>query len=222
MNPFIIIYIMIYLGLLISYFFSETSGNLKRRATNKIIMASMFLLFGFIAFAINFSFFSYDILMIIGIIFAFLGDVYLLYSFPKGGILFIVSNISFFLYELILIIDKQVPFSHIWYAIPIYLLIILTFIILAKKKIIDFKNYEKAILTYISSVSLHGTLGITLAIYFGTTRMILLGIGLFLFMISDYFLMTYKFKFPHKKWILRCNSASYFIGLLLVVLSLMY
>ena len=52
-------------------------------------------------------------------------------------------------------------------------------------------------------------------------EMMLFGIGLGLFMISDYFLMIYKFKY-HKNWILRCNSGTYFIGLLMVVLSLMY
>lgn len=221
MNPLCIVFIVLYLGVLVSYFFSETSGNHKRRAINKIILASMFLVFGIVMYCINYNFFSIHLIMLLAIIMAYVGDVLLLYSFTKGGISFIVSNILFFVYEWIIIGMNNVPFKNIWWFIILFCLSWGTFFILTQKKILNFKTKTIPILSYVFSVSLHGTLGVALAVYFSNLKMILFGVGLFLFMISDYFLMTHKFK-CHKNWILRCNSGTYFIGLLLVVLSLMY
>ncbi len=221
MNAITIIFIILYLGVLISYFFSETSGNLKRRSINKIVLAAMFLIFGIIQYIVNYQFFSYHLILLLAIIFAFLGDVILLYSFIKGGLSFIFSNILFFIYEWIIIANYNVPFFYIWYFIPLFIIMWGTFAYLSLKRFMNFKNKTIPILTYVFSVTLHGTLGIFLAIYFSSVKMILFGLGLALFMISDYFLMVHKFKY-HKKWILRSNSATYFIGLLMVVLSLMY
>jgi len=221
MNIVIILFIILYVSLLISYFFSETSGNLKRRSINKIILASMFLAFGIIQYILNYNFFSYHLILLLAIIFAYIGDVVLLYSFIKGGLAFIISNIFFFIYEWMIIGFNKVPFSSIWYFIPLFIFMWGTFACLTLKRFLNFKKKTIPILIYVFSVSLQGTLGLLLAIYFANLKMILLGIGLTLFMISDYFLMTHKFK-CHKNWILRCNSGTYFIGLLLVVLSLMY
>lgn len=221
MNIAVISFIIVYLTVLFCYFFSETSGNLKRRSINKIILASLFLIYGLVAYFINYNFFSYNLILLLAIVFAFLGDVYLLYSFTKGGIIFVFSNILFFVYQLFLIGVEQIPFNDICLFIPLFILFFGTFFILTKKKILNFKNKNKAILTYVFSVTLQGTLGFSLSLYYLNAKMFLFGIGLALFMISDYFLMVYKFKF-HKNWILRTNSACYFIGLLLVVLSLMY
>lgn len=221
MNIGVVLFIVAYLITLFCYFFSETSGNLKRRAINKIMMASMFLIFSMVTYIIHYNFFSYHLILLFAIIFAFLGDVYLLYSFTKGGILFMISNSLFFTYEWVLIFANKVPVLNIIWFIGLFILLFGTFFILTKKKILNFKNKNTAILSYVGSVSLQGTLGIALALYFMNTKMLLFGLGLGLFMISDYFLMVHKFKVK-KNWILRSNSACYFVGLLLVVLSLMY
>ena len=221
MKAFLITFIILYVLMLFCYFFSETSGNLKRRSVNKIILASMFLLMSIILYSKNYAFFSYHLVLLLAVIFAFLGDIYLLYSFTKGGIIFLFSNILFFIYECLLIGLNQISVLNVIWFIALFFLLFGTFFVLTKKKIFNFKNKNKAILTYVGSVTFQGTLALALAIYYLNTKMILFGIGLFLFMISDYFLMIYKFKF-HKNWILRNNSACYFIGLLLVALSFMY
>lgn len=221
MNIGVILFIISYLITLFCYFFSETSGNLKRRSINKIIMASMFLVFAIVVYLLKYDFFSYHLILLLAIIFAYLGDVYLLYSFTKGGILFMISNGLFFTYEWVLVCVNKVPVLSIIWFIGSFALMFGTFFILTKKKILNFKNKNKAILSYVASVSLQGTLGLALGLYFMNTKMLLFGIGLALFMISDYFLMVHKFKIK-KNWILRSNSACYFVGLLLVVLSLMY
>lgn len=218
MNIGLIGFIILYLVILFCYFFSETSGNLKRRAINKIILSSMFMGLGLILYILNCSFFSYHILSLLGILFAFLGDIYLLRSFTKGGLFFIISNILFFSYQLCIIGINDIYFFDIWWFVILFILLFGTFWILTKKKILNFKTKNPHILAYVGSVSLNGTLGTCLAIYYLNIKMVLFGTGLALFMISDYFLMVHKFK-VHKNWILRCNSACYFIGLLMIAIS---
>ncbi len=222
MNIFTSIFILLYIGCLIAYFFSETSGNFKRRAINKIILASMFFIYGLIAYSLNYDLLSYHLVLLLGITFAFLGDVFLLFSFSRGGIFFMTSNITIFIYEIISIINYNIPFINIWYFIPLLLIIWGSFFTINLKGKIDLKDKKIPILTYIFTVTLHATLSIPIAIYVNNIAYYMLSIGLILFMISDYFLIPHKFKCPDKKWVLRCNSGFYFIGLLLVVLSLIH
>ena len=72
----------------------------------------------------------------------------------------------------------------------------------------------------LSSITLHGLLGLVSAIFIGTTPFIVMGIGSVSFMISDYILTLDRFVIPKRKWLIRCNSLTYFVGLLLIVLSL--
>ena len=145
MNIGVILFIIAYLITLFCYFFSETSGNHKRRAINKIIMATMFLVFGIIQYFLHYEIFSVHLLLLFAIVFAFLGDVILLYSFTKGGIAFIVSNILFFTYEWVLIANYNVPFSNIWYFIPLFIIMWGTFAYLGLKRFLNFKSKTKAV-----------------------------------------------------------------------------
>lgn len=221
MNIIIVIFILIYLATLGCYFFSETSGNLKKRAINKIVLASMFMLFAIIVYIINYKFFSYHLIELIAIIFAGIGDITLLYSFTIGGINFIVSNLLFFTYELTFIINNHLPLYNIVYSL-ISLIIIYSVFIYLSKTAFDLKNKKIPIYLYIFSVCLQACFSISLLISAYSSKILLFSSGLILFMISDYFLMSYTFKEEKKNWILRCNSGTYFVGLLLVVLSLMF
>jgi hypothetical protein len=73
---------------------------------------------------------------------------------------------------------------------------------------------------YLSSITLHGLLGLISAIFIGTTPLVMMGIGSLLFMASDYILTIDRFVIQKNKWIVRCNSLTYFGGLLLIVLSM--
>lgn len=222
MEIFTILFIILYIGCLVSYFFSETSGNFKRRVINKIILASMFFIYGIVAFSLNYNFYSYHSLLLLALTFAYIGDVLLLFSFTKGGMSFIISNLLFFIFEIITIIIKDIPFYSLIYFVILLTIIYSIFLILVKRNVLELKNKFLPISIYIFSVVLQATLSIPIAIYLNQLTFYMLSIGLVLFMISDYFLMIHTFKYPNKKWILRCNSGFYFIGLLLIVLSLMY
>jgi hypothetical protein len=100
--------------------------------------------------------------------------------------------------------------------------LITLFIVLANRypKILKLGKMKYPMALYLSSITLHGLLGLVSAIFIGTTPLIVMGIGSVSFMISDYILTLDRFVIPKRKWLIRCNSLTYFVGLLLIVLSL--
>ena len=73
---------------------------------------------------------------------------------------------------------------------------------------------------YLTSITLHGLMGLALTILLPGSKLALMGLGSLLFMISDYILTVDRFIILNNKWIVRSNSTFYFIGLLLIVLSM--
>lgn len=224
MTIYMVAFICIYVATTVSYFFSETSGNFKRRATNKIILASLFMCYSiFEFFHLGYGFGSIQFECLIGVFFAFLGDVLLLWSFSKGGTAFGVGNVILFCYELQYFAENGLAFRDYWWFL-IILAVVLT--IWAYLWYGGWYDYSKKpvmkwlFAPYIVSVTLHGTLSIAgLFVLPFSAKSILLCCGLILFMISDYFISLHKFKYTESKAILRLNSGTYFIGLMLVALS---
>ena len=222
-----IIFAVIYLGLLVSYFFSETSGNFKRRAINKIIMATMFWLYAlFEMFHLGLWGIPWNLILMIGITFSYIGDVWLLWSFTKGGVAFGIGNAIIVAAIIKLAATMGIAFSAYWWFILIFLFFVSLFAILTKKGF--YKDLKMpmlaAFLPYICSVTAHGTLSLALIFVFGAAGILglkfaLLFAGSILFMISDYFISWHNFRDKESKAILRLNSGTYFTGLLLIVLS---
>ena len=65
-------FIIAYLTVLCLYFFSETSGNFKRRAVNKIALAVLFEGYAVGAYLLHSPLFSMRMILPIGLFFAFL------------------------------------------------------------------------------------------------------------------------------------------------------
>ncbi len=224
MQLYTIIFIVAYLALLVSYFFSETSGNFKRRAINKIVMATAFITY------IAFEMFHFgrwgDPIMIelfIGIFFAYLGDVLLLWSFSKGGVSFAIGNGIIFASMIKFVMAKGLAFENFWWFLLIFAIFFGTFLILWYKGWYDYEEkpmMKNVFPLYIATVSLHGTLSIAALIMLPFSwNVLLLCVGLILFMISDYFISLHKFKYKESKAILRLNSGTYFLGLMLAAVS---
>lgn len=210
-------FVVVYLVTMFCYFFSETSGNFKRRVVNKIILASLFLLYFLIAFNKNYNAASFHFIAVTAFIFAWLGDVFLLFSFFKGGIMFMVSNILFFIYQILLCGVLGLTFNRIWWFLLIFSACWGLFLLLYKKGWL--KIPMKIFIFYIATVTLHGSMGIAMAVAYPSLKIALFGIGLGLFMVSDYFLTLHAFKYKESKSILRLNSGTYFTGMLLAALS---
>lgn len=222
MQPYQLITSAVYIVLLIMYLFSETSGNFKRRCVNKIAMASVFLIYALVEF---FRFYngglSYWLLLLPALVLAWLGDVLLLWSFFKGGVAFMLGNFFFASFLITDMCVQRAEFSRIWWCIIVFAVLFGTITLLAFKDVYKFGKDKPVMLLYMFSVTLHGSLALALAAARPCAGTVLLGIGLALFMVSDYFLMTYKFV-KKTNWILRCNSSTYFFGMLLVALSMTY
>lgn len=217
----ILIFIVVYMATTIAYLFSETSGNFKRRAINKICLASMFLIYATYATIRHGNLgVTLQSLCLIGVFFCFVGDVWLLWSFSKGGFSFALGNVILFAYEIMYFKEHGLKFSQYWFfIIPLVILIGVQSYLIAHDWYDMEKEMKMAFPFYLLSVSLHGTLSLVGLIYLHDVKSLLLLIGLILFMISDYFIVLHKFKFKDSKLVLRCNSFSYFTGLMLVALS---
>ena len=113
---------------------------------------------------------------------------------------------------------ERLPLRILFPAAAVFLLFWGTTMLLYQKEFIDFSSV-RIFPAYLFSVSMHGSLGAVLAAVCPSPGVKLFGAGVFLMMISDYILSVHKFKHG-ANWILRCNSASYFVGTLLAALSL--
>jgi len=219
MKPYQFVFVAVYMPIVIMYLFSETSGNFKRRAVNKITMAAMFMLFALVELLRRESRSPLDILLMAGIIFSFLGDVVLLWDFVKGGVLFMIGNFLYTGYFLLRVINHGITGGNaIWIviltAIPVAMFLYWCytgFVNLGKLKV--FK-------AYIASITMAASCGLVLMYSMKTMRTNFMGIGILLFMISDYFLSLHKFRNKDSKMYLRCNSFTYFTGMMLIALSM--
>lgn len=221
MTTFDIIYVICYALVLVCYFWAETTGKMKYRAPNKILLASMFFVYGAIQFSTKEAYqpASIHMLLMAGLFLAWLGDVFLLVDFGRGGDFFLACNVCFFMYELAMLIDNGLTFGDFWWIFVALIIVIAILVVLANKfpNVFKFGKMKYPFIFYLTSITLHGITGIAVMIF--VPQLFLLGLGSLLFMVSDYFLTVNSFIYPNK-WILRGNSATYFVGMMLIVLSM--
>ncbi|MCQ2795042.1 MAG: lysoplasmalogenase [Bacilli bacterium] len=217
MNPGIIAFIVIYCVVLCCYFFTETSGNMKLRAPNKITLALMFFIFG--AYFICTQWGQIHYLALAALFLAMMGDIFLLFSFQRGGDFFLAGNICFTIYEIMILQLRRISISQFWWVLLVVSLLVSLFAFLFYKfqDIFKLGVLRLPMLMYLTTIILNGTFGIALVAY--VPNFLLFGIGTFLFMLSDFDIVLHKFVFPKSKFIHRLNSALYFTGLLLIVLN---
>lgn len=215
------VFIIIYLIALCFYFHTRTSENIMHRAVNKYIMATMYLGLAVYTFFRRYEFVSYQTLLIAALIFAWFGDIFLVFDFGRGGDFFLAGNICFALYEQIVMVKNGHTIKETWWALVLPLLMAFAFN-LACRRIPDVFKLGKMrdpITFYLWSIFTHGINGLCMALLLPGTSYVVMGIGSFLFMVSDMILMTYKFILGENRWLIRANSLTYFLGLLLIALS---
>ena len=216
-----IIFTVVYLIALCCYFYTRTSGNKKARMINKYIMATMYLVFACVVFLRDYDFVSYQTLLIAALILAWLGDIFLVVDFNRGGDFFLAGNICFVLYEQIVLMDNGYTFGDFWWTFLVMAVMVAALILACSKwpDKIKMGKMRWPMTWYLSTIFMHGITGLALMIYLPGTNYALMGLGSFLFMISDIILNAYRFVFNDNKWLIRLNSLTYFVGLLLIVLS---
>lgn len=219
MSGGVIAFIVIYCLVLCCYFYTETTGKIYLRAPNKIILALMFFIFGtYMAFH-NYQ--SYEPYLFTAALFlAMLGDIFLLFSYNRGGDFFLAGNVCFIVYQIMLL--TQVGHVHIdtfWWTLLLIPILWGGYVFLFYKfpNVFKLGKMKSGIMLYLASIIPNGVFAIAVMSYLPAYR--LLGVGLFLFMLSDFDIVIHKFVVPDNKWVLRLNSCLYFVGLLLVVLN---
>ena len=215
-------FIIAYIAMLFLYFYTRNSGKMSWRAPNKIILASMLLGFAIFQFQDHYQLQSYHLVLMVALVFAWMGDVFLLFDLSRGGDFFLCGNICFFTYEMTVLIGQEHSFADFWWVIMVAVLLIGLFIWLAQRypEKLKLGKMRWPMTLYLTSIILHGIMGLALMVLLPGTNWALMGLGSFLFMLSDFILTFDRFVMPDNKWIVRSNSASYFIGLLLIVLSM--
>lgn len=218
----ILVFIAVYVVLLISYMFTKTSGKMYLRGPNKMILATMYYAFAAYFFTTQYDMLSYHLLLMVALFLAWMGDLFLLFDLNRGGDFFLSGNIAFAVYYMAVLTENANGFASFWWVIPVEIAIVCLFIFLAKKypKTLKLGKMKWPMTLYISSITLNGIMGLAMMIALPHTRFALMGLGSFLFMISDYILTLDKFVIQTKKWPTRCNSAFYFSGLLFIVLGM--
>ncbi|MBQ6654843.1 MAG: hypothetical protein IJM79_04895 [Erysipelotrichaceae bacterium] len=216
-----IIFIILYLIALFCYFFTRTSRTKKYRAVNKYIMATMYLIYGICHTAARQTFVSYHTMLIVAFILAWFGDIFLVFDFGRGGDFFLAGNLCFIFYELMVMVEHGKNFSQLCWIFAVVALMLSCFIYACGRWPEKFRlGKMRWLMTfYLSSIYTHGITGLFMALLLPGTRFTVMGIGSFLFMISDIILTLYNYVFGENKWLIRANSLTYFVGLLLIALS---
>ena len=114
--------------------------------------------------------------------------------------------------------DFKIGFDKFLWTYIVTAILLAIFIIASNK--IDMGNMKWPMTLYVATIFMHGITGLCLAINMVNTNYMIMGIGSFLFMISDIVLILYKFVFDNNKWLIRLNSLTYFIGILLIVIAM--
>ena len=214
------LFIAVYLIALCCYLITRMGEKILYRAINKYVMATMYLVFAIVVFVKKGQFVSYQTLLIAALIFAWLGDVFLVFDFGRGGDFFLACNVCFILYEQVVLVDHGYRFRDFAWVFVAAGIILLAFVLACQYKPEKFKlgKMRWPMTFYLASIITHGITGLAMILLLPGTNYAMMGAGSMLFMISDMLLTTYKYVFD-KKWLVRANSVTYFIGMLLIVLS---
>ncbi|MBQ4272259.1 MAG: hypothetical protein IJB95_01200 [Clostridia bacterium] len=227
-----IAFIIIYCLFLVAYFFTRpghdiadktTKKDLWIRAINKYIMATMYLVYAIVTYVVKgYQFVSVDLIFLIALFFAYLGDIFLVFDLNRGGDYFLAGNFIFATYYFTLFVDSGLKFTNFYWILLIWAFMLGSFIFASNKwpKVFKLGKMKMPMTFYLSSIMLHGACGIGSIILLPSVRTLVLGIGSVMFMISDFILTVDKFIIKNNKWIVRANSFFYFIGLLLIALSI--
>ncbi len=216
------LFIAIYLLALFCYFHTRTGEKRLYRIINKYFLVAMYFSFAVFTFFRKYDFVSIRSLMMVALLFTCFGDVFLVFDMERGGDFFLAGNICFIVYEQMVLVKNDYGVAYFGWTFPVMAIFISLFIYICEKRKGLFKmgKMRWPMTWYLSSIILHGLIGLAMAILLRGTNDMLMGIGSFLFMISDLILTAYRFVLGENKWLIRANSLTYFTGILLIVLSM--
>lgn len=189
-------------------------GN-RRRGVIKMLAAFMFVMAGVYGVFIVQS--PYCWLLLLGLCFAFIGD--LLLVFMDKHAVFIAGVIAFSLASLTFSVYSVLAHGWKWWSLLIFAPLCAVNILLQYKKVFSFGSSVVYLNVYTILVGFCGAFGLSLLCSATSLSMAMFGLGCFMYMASDIVLGLYLFKLRYPV-IDAANTALYFPGLFLIAISL--
>lgn len=189
----------------------------RRRGVVKCVCSALFVAMA----AVNFvgSIYELRALALLGVAFAALGDVFLV--FMDKRLYFLMGVVSFSCASLCLSMYSFFTFGWQWWFVFIFVAFVSGLSVGQVFKVIDFGRSVVYLNIYSGLVALCGSLGFTLVVQgAGDLPSFLFGMGCFMYFISDICLGLYLYTFKHNRLVDCINTMLYFPGLMLVALSL--
>ena len=191
-------------------------GN-RRRGVVKMLTSALFV--GVAIYGCVLSKGNLDVVLAIGLFFASLGDLFLV--FMDSHRLFIAGVLSFAAASVTLSTYAVLNFGWTYWVILPFAVMTLANVLSQVFKLYSFGRDIVYLNVYTVCVSLCGSIGIALACSIGSLQSVLFGVGCFMYMLSDVCLGLYLLKFKYRALDV-VNTLLYFPGMLLVALSLVF
>ncbi|MCM1043504.1 MAG: lysoplasmalogenase [Corallococcus sp.] len=216
---FVIVVLCLYGVLLAAYMTLKGFGvkKLLVRGFVKMSLSALFVAMGIYGACVS-SWSTLSVLVLVGLVFAGIGDYFLLYKesnkFNCGIVSFGIANVFF-------IVCSVMRYGWNWISLPILAVLYAATVLGQKVKLFDYGSSVVYLNVYTAFVGYCGSLGITLLFNIQSTSMLLFALGSVLFMLSDIVLGLYLYKI--KKWQMESlNSLLYFSAMMLLALGFVF
>lgn len=220
-KPYTIALIIIYLILYLSYIYAIKLGRSYIRAVNKIILALLYFAIALIAFYLYEGSKEIFYLLIIGLAFAVIGDIVLLFNFSLGAGFFTLGNISLLVFEILYLNSFSISFIRYFPFIVLTIIFVALYALYIKKFVqIESKEKFKLSLGYLVFVTSHAVLSVIMTLIINNSFSLIFSIGSILFMMSDFVLVKDALAVNKSLLVRRLNTALYFMGILLISMSM--
>lgn len=217
MNTFTWIVVAVFALLTLAFILEKVRHKGPRsRGVVKMLTSLLFVVMG--AYALLRGAKPLSWLVMCGLFFAFLGDLFLVFmdnrtTFILGVVSFSCASLSFAIYGVIV-------YGFFVWAVVAFVLFVALIAFLQSKKIINFGTMPISLNVYTVFVGLCGLFGLFVAFNSSGIAQTLFGLGCFAYFVSDVALGLYLFKLKYT-WVDVLNSVLYFPGIMLVALSLL-
>lgn len=189
----------------------------RGRGAVKMITAAVFVALGIYGCVTESG--AYGFVLVIGLVFAFFGDLFLVFMDKRA--LFIAGVVSFSFASLTFTVYAALLFGFQWWALLPFAVLCAANVVCQVKKLYDFGSCAVYLNIYTVLVTLCGCTGLILLCTTADVSVILFGAGCLAYMLSDVCLGLYIYKFRHR-WVDIVNTLLYFPGLFLIALSLIF
>ena len=215
MKLLIVFYALFMLGYMV---IKATGVGQPYRGAVKAVLSTTFLAVG-VYFAATNGWKVYDLLVVVALLFAWIGDALLVFKHKPN--LFHAGCIAFAFANVFLTAHSVLVYKWVWWSILLFAVYITAVLLCQKFGVFSFGKSTLYLNLYSVAVGYNGLLGLAVAITTNSTAALLFGLGSVLFLASDIVLGLFMFKI--KKWQMDAfNTLLYFSGLMLIALSLMY